>query len=85
MLAEHNDEKLSSITLNAIGAASKFGDDITCLVMGSKCEGAVKGLTKIKGLKRIVVAEDAALKGLLPGTNEGFEFSISHFSFRILL
>ena len=36
VVAEHNNEKLSPVTLNTITAASKIGD-VTCLVAGSQC------------------------------------------------
>ena len=36
MIAEHNNEKLTPITLNTITAAGKLGD-VTCLVAGTNC------------------------------------------------
>ncbi len=37
VLAEHSNEKLTPITLNAITAASKLGGEVSCLVAGSQC------------------------------------------------
>jgi len=37
VLAEHNGEKLSPVTLNAITAAQKVGGTVSCLVAGAKC------------------------------------------------
>ena len=37
VVAEHNNETLLPITLNAITAAKQLGGEITCLVVGSKC------------------------------------------------
>lgn len=37
MVAEHNNDKLTPITLNAITAASKLGGEVTCLVAGTNC------------------------------------------------
>lgn len=37
VLAEHNGEKLSAVTLNAITAAKKVGGTVSCLVAGAKC------------------------------------------------
>lgn len=37
MVAEHDDEKLNSITLNAISAASKLGD-VSVLVAGANAK-----------------------------------------------
>lgn len=37
MVVEHNNEKLTPITLNAITAASKLGGEVACLVAGTNC------------------------------------------------
>jgi electron transfer flavoprotein alpha subunit len=37
VIAEHNNEKLASNTLNTITAASKIGGDVSCLVIGTQC------------------------------------------------
>ena len=38
VVAEHDNSKLSPVTLNAITAATAVGGDITCLVAGAKCQ-----------------------------------------------
>ncbi|KAF5285162.1 hypothetical protein FQA39_LY16750 [Lamprigera yunnana] len=65
VIAEHNNETLSSITQNALTAAKKFGGEITVLVAGTKCAPAVEKLVKAHGVKRVVVAESNAFKGFL--------------------
>jgi electron transfer flavoprotein alpha subunit len=37
VIAEHDNTTLKAITLNAIGAATKLGNEVTCLVAGSNC------------------------------------------------
>lgn len=37
VVAEHNNDKLTPITLNAITAAKKLGGDVSCLVAGTDC------------------------------------------------
>lgn len=37
VVVEHNNDKLTPITLNAITAASKVGEDVSCLVVGTNC------------------------------------------------
>uniref|UniRef100_A0A672K131 Electron transfer flavoprotein subunit alpha, mitochondrial n=1 Tax=Sinocyclocheilus grahami TaxID=75366 RepID=A0A672K131_SINGR len=37
VVAEHNNETLTPITLNAITAATKLGSDVSCLVAGTNC------------------------------------------------
>jgi len=66
VLAEHDNSSLKSITLNAIGAATKLGNEITCLVVGSNCSKAVEQLSKVEGVKKILVADNAAFEGFLP-------------------
>ena len=38
VIAEHDNSKLKTFSLNAINAASKIDSDIHVLVAGSKCE-----------------------------------------------
>ena len=37
VVAEHNNEQLTPITLNAVNAASKIGGEVACLVAGTQC------------------------------------------------
>lgn len=37
VVAEHNNDKLTPITLSAITAASKLGGEVSCLVAGTNC------------------------------------------------
>lgn len=37
VVAEHNNDTLTPITLNAISAANKLGSDVSCLVAGTNC------------------------------------------------
>ncbi|CAE1290667.1 fixB [Acanthosepion pharaonis] len=66
VIAEHNNENLTPVTLNAITAASKIGGDITCLIAGSQCTKAVESALKVKGVGKVLVAENDAFKGFLP-------------------
>lgn len=66
VIAEHNNEKLLPITLNAITAASKLGGEVSCLVAGSKCSAVVSELCKVKGVGKVMVADNEAFNGFLP-------------------
>ncbi|OXA64852.1 Electron transfer flavoprotein subunit alpha, mitochondrial [Folsomia candida] len=66
VIAEHDNASLKSITLNAIGAANKIGHEVTCLVIGSNCSKAADQLTKVEGVKKVLVADNAAFEGFLP-------------------
>ncbi|XP_048828458.1 electron transfer flavoprotein subunit alpha, mitochondrial [Brienomyrus brachyistius] len=66
VVAEHNNDKLTPITLNAITAAKKLGGEVTCLVAGTNCAKVAEELTKVQGVKKVLVAQHDAYKGLLP-------------------
>jgi len=66
VIAEHNNEKLTPITLNTITAASKIGGDISCLVAGSQCAKVAEEVSKIAGVKKVLLADNEAFKGFLP-------------------
>jgi len=66
VVAEHDNTKLNSLTMNAVTAATKLGSDVTCLVAGSNCAKAAEELSKVKGVTRILVADNAGFDGFLP-------------------
>uniref|UniRef100_A0AAQ4QSC9 Electron transfer flavoprotein subunit alpha n=1 Tax=Gasterosteus aculeatus aculeatus TaxID=481459 RepID=A0AAQ4QSC9_GASAC len=65
VVAEHNNEKLTPITLNAITAASKLGGDVSCLVAGTNC-AQVEQIRKVQGVNKVLVAQHDSYKGSLP-------------------
>ena len=64
LIAEHDNEKLKSATLNAVTAAVKLGD-VDILVAGQGCAAVVAEAAKIAGIKKVLVADDAAYKNFL--------------------
>ncbi|XP_005798286.1 electron transfer flavoprotein subunit alpha, mitochondrial [Xiphophorus maculatus] len=66
VVAEHNNDKLTPITLNAITAAGKLGGDVSCLVAGTNCAKVVEEISKVQGVKKILVAQHDSYKGALP-------------------
>ncbi|CAI9733761.1 transfer flavoprotein subunit alpha, mitochondrial [Octopus vulgaris] len=66
VIAEHNNDTLGSITLNAISAAAKIGGDITCLVAGTQCAKVAESVSKVKGVGKVLVAENESFSGFLP-------------------
>ncbi|VDK43656.1 unnamed protein product [Anisakis simplex] len=65
VIAEHDDTKLNSITLNTITAASKLGD-VSVLVAGANAKKIAEQVTKVEHVKRVLVAQDEKLKAQLP-------------------
>ena len=66
VVAEHNGDNLLQNTRHAITAAKQLGGDISCLVAGPKCAGAVAEVAGIEGVTKVIVAENAAFEGNLP-------------------
>ncbi|XP_059479676.1 electron transfer flavoprotein subunit alpha, mitochondrial [Neocloeon triangulifer] len=68
VIAEHNNEKLTPITLNALTAAKQIGGDISVLVAGTKCAAVAEEVCKAAGVGKVLVAEDQAFNGFTPET-----------------
>ncbi|XP_071397334.1 electron transfer flavoprotein subunit alpha, mitochondrial-like [Centroberyx affinis] len=66
VVAEHNNDTLTPITLNAITAARKVGGEVSCLIAGTNCTKVAEQVSKVKGVKKILVAQHDSYKGLLP-------------------
>ena len=61
ILAEHDAAGLKPATLNAVAAAEAIGGEIHVLVAGSNCRGAAEAAAKIKGVAKVLLADDASL------------------------
>ncbi|XP_002739958.1 electron transfer flavoprotein subunit alpha, mitochondrial-like [Saccoglossus kowalevskii] len=83
VIAEHTNETLTPVTLNTITAANKIGGDVVCLVAGTNCSKVVEQLAQVKGVSKILVADNEAYKGFLAealtplvlATQQQFNFS----------
>jgi len=83
VIAEHDNNQLTPITLNAITAANQMGGEVSLLVAGSQCANVVSQLAQAQGVAKILVADSDSLKGFMPetlaplilATQEQFKFS----------
>ncbi|XP_068208017.1 electron transfer flavoprotein subunit alpha, mitochondrial [Palaemon carinicauda] len=66
VIAEHDNNALTPITLSAITAAKKLGGEVSCLVAGSNCANVVSEVSKVAGISKVLVAESDAFTGFLP-------------------
>jgi len=66
VIAEHDNNVLTPITLAALTAAKQMGGEISLLVAGTQCAGVVAELAKAQGVGKILVADSESLKGFLP-------------------
>lgn len=75
--------KLSDATLSVITAAGKVGGDVSVLVFGSDADKVAAAAAKVKGVKSVLAAQDAAydhavaenVTGLLAEVQKGKKFS----------
>ncbi|KAF4081366.1 hypothetical protein AMELA_G00160490 [Ameiurus melas] len=66
VVAEHNNDTLTPVTLSAITAASKLGGEVSCLIAGTDCTKVAEQLSQIEGVKKVLVAQHDIYKGMLP-------------------
>ncbi|KAJ8304369.1 hypothetical protein KUTeg_017952 [Tegillarca granosa] len=66
VIAEHTNDKLTPLTLNAITAAHKVGGDVACLVAGTQCSKVAEEVSKVTGVSKVLLADNEAFKGFLP-------------------
>jgi len=66
VVAEHDNEKLLPITLNAVTAATQIGGEVTCIVAGANCAKVAAEAGKIAGVSKVILADNEAYKGFLP-------------------
>ncbi|RDD43772.1 Electron transfer flavoprotein subunit alpha, mitochondrial [Trichoplax sp. H2] len=66
IVAEHNGESLTKATLNAVTAAQAIGGEISALVAGANASKIVEEVSKVKGISKVLYADNECYKGLLP-------------------
>ena len=57
VIAEHDNSKLKTFTLNAINASSKIDADVHVLVAGNKCENVCKEVSAIPLVKKVLQSD----------------------------
>jgi len=68
VVAEHDNTNINPITLNAVTAASKIGNGVTGLVVGSNCSEVANKLSQVAGVSKVLVAENEDFVGNMPET-----------------
>ena len=61
LLADHDSNHLSDHTAKALSAASKIGGDVHVLVAGSGAKTVAEQASKLAGVSKVLVADDASL------------------------
>ncbi|MBP2292586.1 electron transfer flavoprotein subunit alpha/FixB family protein [Azospirillum rugosum] len=66
VIAEHDNAALKPATLNAVTAAAKIGGDIHLLVAGQGAQAVADAASKVAGVSKVLLADDAAYAHALP-------------------
>ena len=62
LIAEHDNSHLSDQTAKALTAAAQIGGDVHILVAGKGAKAVADAAAKLKGIAKVLLAEDAALE-----------------------
>ncbi|MBN9046476.1 MAG: electron transfer flavoprotein subunit alpha/FixB family protein [Rhizobiales bacterium] len=65
LFAEHDNASLSDQTAKALTAASQIGGDVDVLVAGKGAKAAAEAAAKLKGVRKVLLAESDALENRL--------------------
>jgi electron transfer flavoprotein alpha subunit len=61
VVAEHDNQALKPATLNALAAAKEIArDEVDIIVAGKDCRGVAEAAAQVPGVRRVLLAEDAA-------------------------
>jgi len=60
VFAEHDNSELKADTLKTVAAAQAIGGDIHLLVAGHNCQAVVDAASKVNGVSKVLVADNAA-------------------------
>ena len=63
VIAEHDNARVNSATLHAVGAATKLGGDVDVLVAGNGAAAAAQSAAKIAGVAKVLHADAPHLAG----------------------
>jgi electron transfer flavoprotein alpha subunit len=60
LFIEHADGRIKDATLKALSAATQLGAPVHALVSGSQAKAAAEAASKLDGIEKVLIAEDAA-------------------------
>ena len=60
VIAEHDNSALKADTLKTVAAAQAIGGDIHILVAGANCQSVAESASKVNGVSKVLVADNAA-------------------------
>ncbi len=60
VIAEHDNQNLKPVTLTTVAAALKVGGDVDLLIAGKGCQAVAEQAAAVAGVRKVLVADDAA-------------------------
>ncbi len=77
VIAEHDNKMLKDATAKTVAAASQLGAPVHVLVAGHDCGSAVESASKLAGVEKVLVADDALYARLLAEPMEALILGIA--------
>src|SRR5215469_7946210 len=77
VVAEHVNSALKDTTAKTVAAAAQLGAPVHVLVAGQNCSGAAEAATKLAGVEKVLVADDALYAKMVAETMETLILSLA--------
>ena len=77
VIAEHTNAGLKDTTAKAVTAAAQLGQPVHVLVAGQNCDGAAQAASKLAGVEKVLVADDALYAKMVAETMETLILSVA--------
>lgn len=84
ILGEHDNAKLSPTIKNLVTLGLEFGDDVSVLIAGDDCQNVCEQVGKIKGVKKVLYANNPAYKYNIAENISGLVVKLAH-SYDVIL
>jgi len=77
VIAEHDNRNLKDATAKTVAAATQLGAPVHVLVAGNDCGGVAEAASKLAGVEKVLVADDAIYARMVAETMEALILSLA--------
>jgi electron transfer flavoprotein alpha subunit len=77
VVAEHDNKVLKDATAKTVAAASQLGQPVHVLVAGQNCASVAEAASKLAGVEKVLVADDAIYARMVAETMEALILSVA--------
>ncbi len=77
VIAEHDNKNLKDATAKTVAAATQLGQPVHVLVAGHNCGGVAEAASKLAGVEKVLVTDDALFERLVAETVEALILSVA--------